>query len=283
LTLKNFAFRTLVAVIGIPLILIPVYKGGLLFLGLVLIITTMAQYEFYKLAEKKSCSPLKLIGIFFGIITTLLFYRKGIMAISYVLPISLLTILLVELFRNKPNATLNITTSLTGIFYPTTLFSFFLLIRELPKRLPTTVDYYDGGRLILVVLITIWICDTAAYLIGSAIGKHKLYQRISPNKTVEGAIAGFIFSLITVGVFYLVYPKLLSLQQYLVIGVLIGIFAQLGDLVESIFKRDVGVKDSSALLPGHGGFFDRFDAPTYVAPIIYFYLIYFVYYPCNVM
>jgi len=276
LKLKNLALRVLVAIFGIPLILSTIYFGGYPFLFLVLIINVVSQFEFYKLAEKKNAKPLTYLGIVIGVLITLMLFYNGINFLGLTLIGSIIIILLVELFRNAPNATLNIASTVLGLIYPTILFNFTLLIREFPK----TVDkpYSDGGLYLIVMIITIWICDTAAYFIGSAVGKHKLYERVSPHKTVEGAVAGFIFSIITVYVFYLIYPDLFNSKiHYFIIGILVGIFSQIGDLVESVIKRDVGVKDSSAILPGHGGFFDRFDAPTFTAPIIYFYLILFVF------
>lgn len=268
--LSNLALRVLVAIFGIPLILSSLYYGGYALLLLVLIITTVSQYEFYKLSVKKNTLPLKTVGLIAGVLITIMFYFQGISALWWILIGGALVISLIELFRNKPHATLNIATTIWGMIYPTTFFSFILLIRELPKH--AQIPYAEGGMWLIVFVITIWICDTAAYFIGSAIGRHKLSQRLSPRKTVEGAVAGFIFSFITVYIFYLIYPQLFSLVEYLVIGLLVGVFSQLGDLVESLYKRDVGVKDSSAILPGHGGFLDRFDAPTFMAPIFYFFL-----------
>lgn len=274
MTLKNLALRALVAIFGIPLLLFTFYHGSYPLLVIVLIINVFSQYELYKLAEKKNALPLKYFGIIIGIIVTLTFFYRGIEKLWIVLLSGIIIILLIELFRNKPNATLNVSSTIAGILYPTTLFSFVILMRELPKSI--NVAYNLGGLWLILTIITIWICDTAAYFVGSAIGKHKLFKRVSPHKTIEGALAGFVFSLITVYVFYLLYPTLFTLTHYLIIGGIIGIASQVGDLIESLFKRDVGVKDSSAILPGHGGFLDRFDAPTFTVPIIYFYISFIV-------
>ncbi len=273
--LKNLLLRVTVAIFGIPLILGSIYKGGYPFLLLVLIINIVSQYEFYKIAEKKEAYPLKYLGIIIGVLMTLIFYFQGIEKSWIVLFGGMFIILLIELFRNKANATLNVATTISGIIYPTTLFSFLILIREFPKTV--NIPYVNGGLWLITIMITIWICDTAAYFVGSTMGKHKLNKRVSPHKTIEGSVAGFLFSLITVFIFHKIYPDLFSFFHYMMIGVIVGIFSQIGDLVESIFKRDAGIKDSSIILPGHGGFFDRFDAPTYMAPIIYFYLIFIVF------
>jgi len=269
--LKNFGLRVLIAIFGIPLILGTIYFGGTAFLILVLIINVVSQFEFYKLSQKKGAAPLTIIGIIMGVIITLLFYFQGLANFGLWFIGGVVLILLIELFRNKPNATLNLATTIMGIIYPTTLFSFLILIREYPHAI--NQPYHAGGLWLWVIVITIWICDTAAYFVGKGMGKHTLYYRVSPHKTVEGAIAGFIFSFITVYVFYIIRPDLFTLTQYFIIAALVGVFSQIGDLVESIIKRDVGVKDSSAILPGHGGFMDRFDAPTFMAPVMYMFLV----------
>ena len=275
MNLKKLGLRTLVAIFGIPIIVSLALVGGLPFVGLVLLINLLAQYEFYKLTELKQMLPLKLLGLLGTLIITYSFYKFGIENLWLIIIILFYITLLIELFRNNGSATLNISGTTWGFFYPTVFFSFHILIRELPKSL--NLDYAAGGRWILFMLVTIWICDTAAYFIGSAVGKHKLYQRVSPNKTVEGAIAGFIFAIITAYFFHLIYIKTLSLTHCLIIGVIVGIMSQIGDLVESVFKRDAGVKDTSGILPGHGGFLDRFDAPLFVAPLVYLYLRFIVF------
>jgi len=275
LNLKKLGLRVLVAIFGIPIIVFLVFTGGLPFVALVLLINLLSQYEFYKLTELKQMLPLKILGLAGTVLITISFYQFGLEK-SWLIILSLFYIvMLIELFRNKASATLNISATAWGIFYPTVFFSFHILIRELPTSLK--LDYAWGAKWIIFMLVTIWICDTAAYFIGSAMGRHKLYRRISPNKTVEGAVAGFIFALITAYIFHQVYLKELSLIHCIFIGLLIGIMSQVGDLVESLFKRDAGVKDTSGILPGHGGFLDRFDSPLFVAPLVYLYLRFIVF------
>jgi phosphatidate cytidylyltransferase len=275
LSFKKLGFRVLVSIFGIPIIVSLVLIGGLPFVGLVLLINLLAQYEFYKLTELKQMLPLKILGLVGAVLITISFYKFGIEKLWLIIIALFYVTLLIELFRNNGSATLNISGTTWGFFYPTVFFSFHILIRQLPRSLD--LDYAAGGRWILFMLITIWICDTAAYFVGSAVGKQKLYQRVSPNKTVEGAIAGFIFAIITAYVLHVIYIKTLSLTHCLIIGAIIGIMSQIGDLVESLFKRDAGVKDTSGILLGHGGFLDRFDSPLFVAPLVYLYLRFIVF------
>ncbi len=273
--LKKLGLRVLVAIFGIPIILFLVLKGGWFFVVLVLIINLLSQYEFYKLTELKQMWPIKILGLIGNVLITISFYRFGIEKLWLVILILFYLTLLIELFRNKASAALNISATTFGFFYPSAFFSFHILIRELPKSVNLT--YEAGGRWLILMLVTIWVCDTAAYFMGSTIGRHKLFPRISPHKTIEGAISGFMFAIITPYIFSITYIKELRLVDCLVIGFIVGIMSQIGDLVESLFKRDAGVKDTSGILPGHGGFLDRFDAPLFVAPLVYLYLRFIVF------
>ncbi|MDZ7331226.1 MAG: phosphatidate cytidylyltransferase [candidate division KSB1 bacterium] len=270
MSFKKLGYRVLVAIFGIPIIVTLTLLGGLPFVGLVLLINLLAQYEFYQLTERKQMHPLKWLGSIGTVLITLSFFYFGIDTLWLIIAGLFYVTLLIELFRNHGSATYNIAATTWGFFYPSIFFGFNILIRELPRSLG--VEYAAGGRWILLMLITIWICDTAAYFIGSAWGRHKLYQRISPHKTIEGAVAGFIFAIITAYVCHQLLIKEFHLIHSLVIGLLVGVMSQIGDLVESVFKRDAGVKDTSGILPGHGGFLDRFDAPLFMAPLIYLYL-----------
>jgi phosphatidate cytidylyltransferase len=186
----------------------------------------------------------------------------------------LLIIMLVILFRHlklsEPTSSLNSILTMAGIFYITLFLSTLLQVRiNIDSWMGWDPIFMAGGKYFLLVWIGIWICDTAAYFGGKALGKRKLAPRTSPNKTVEGAVFGFMGSIIILYVLtpFLV-PQLPKLHMWLSV-LIVGVFGQLGDLVESRFKRDAGVKDTSAILPGHGGFLDRFDAVIFVSPFIF--------------
>jgi phosphatidate cytidylyltransferase len=219
--------------------------------------------------------PLKILGLLGTLAITVSFYNYGKEKLWIIIVLFFYVALLIELFRNKASAMQNIASTVWGLFYPAVFFGFMILLRELPNELG--MEYKLGGKWLLLMLIIIWICDTAAYFIGKAVGKHKLFFRISPHKTVEGAVAGLVFSFITAYIFHLTYIEDLTLLQCMIIALIAGTIGQIGDLVESLFKRDAGVKDSSNLLPGHGGMLDRFDAPLFVAPVVYLYLKFIVF------
>jgi len=145
------------------------------------------------------------------------------------------------------------------------------MIREIYSE---TLHYNNGGLLIISVFITLWVTDSAAYFLGSAFGKHKLFPRVSPNKSWEGAIAGFVFAMIAMVVLQTFLLTFLQLSDAIVLGIIVGLFGQIGDLIESLLKRDAGVKDSSNIIPGHGGIFDRFDSLIFSSPFIFIYISY---------
>ena len=187
--------------------------------------------------------------------------------------LSSLSLLIVELFRNKGSAILNLGSAYLGIFYIGIFAASLIALREF---FPLSMDSKDAGAfLIISVLASIWIGDSAAYYGGITFGRHKLFPRVSPKKSWEGAIFGFIFSVGALILAKVLVLNFLSWINIIIIGIIIGVIGQIGDLVESLLKRDSEVKDSSSLIPGHGGFFDRFDSLLFSAPAIWIYLKYF--------
>ena len=311
MALSNHTTRVLVALVAIPVILLLAMAGGFYFFLLVATISTIALYEFYNLAKIKGASPQVELGLVFGLCVNLAFmhYRLQSMLVGFlagaglavpfptmaqlILILLLLfvpTILIVELSRDRGSALFNVAATISGVCYVSLLLGCFIGLRELfvPFDFPAyrffsvhgatvseevagTIDRW-GGATIMSVLASIWICDSAAYYIGRRYGEHKLFERVSPKKTWEGAIAGLIFGVLTfVAAKYLVLPYL-SIANSIVCGGIVGVFGQIGDLSESLLKRDARVKDSSQLIPGHGGILDRFDSLTFVAPLVFFYL-----------
>ena len=309
--MSNLAQRLLTAIVAIPIILWICMAGGIFFFLFVAAISALALVEFYSLAKEKGARPLVPLGVAAGFCIHLTFYYpalrtfvvgmfhdRGVMipfpSQSQLLMMTILMIVVVssiiELFRNKGSAILNLGTTFLGILYIPLFFGTFIGLRELfvpgdfpilrffpdqPAFMdPATVDavYRWGGYTVISLFAMIWICDTAAFHAGTVIGKHKLFPRVSPNKSWEGAVFGFIFAIATaVAAKYLVL-EYLTLLQAAVLGVIVGTAGQTGDLIESLMKRDAGVKDSSGLIPGHGGFFDRFDSLLLVSPLVYLYI-----------
>jgi phosphatidate cytidylyltransferase len=220
---------------------------------------------------------IKLKSVFPYIIGTLLFIFSNILNVEdvpsrtifeYVGVALFLTIFISFasiLFAKKEEVISHLGKIFLSIIYIVVPFS---LMVQIPF-LNSSFNYVNTT--ILGVFILIWTNDTFAFLIGSNFGKHKLLKRISPNKTIEGFIGGMIFTFI---VSILLTSKFTTLSQveWLVIAGIVSTFGVLGDLIESMFKRQAGVKDSSNLIPGHGGFLDRFDSVIFAAPFIFIYL-----------
>lgn len=274
MALSNFGVRTLVTAVGAPLILYLAWRGGVLFLVLIEIITLLGLKEFYILAERKLAQPSLLLGRIGCIALGLILYFTERQYAGLSVAILIVLLVMAELFRNNGSPLLNTATALLGVGYVGGLLNFLLLIRQLPNH--RAMDYAMGGTWVVMLFVVIWVCDTAAYLFGSRFGKHSLFKRVSPKKTVEGAVAGLAAAVLTAWACHATFVNGLRLQDSLIIGLICGVIGQISDLAESRFKRDAGVKDSSNLIPGHGGVLDRFDSELLVAPIVYVYLVLFL-------
>jgi phosphatidate cytidylyltransferase len=259
--------RTAVAVFGIPVVLGSLYYGGIPLLLLSCVVETVALFELAGLAAKKGNAPLRILPAAAVVAFNAdVHFHDGAHAV-WILFIVVFLLAVVELFRGKPHSLANVSSAVFGSIYMS-FFSFYMLIHRLPARLPETGGM-DGGSLLLLVFLTIWICDTAAYFIGARFGKYRLFPRVSPKKTWEGAAAGFLAAVVTAVCLRRPFAPMFTMMQAVVLGLLIGVLSQVGDLFESLLKRDAGTKDSSNLLPGHGGMLDRFDSPMFLAPILY--------------
>lgn len=221
------------------------------------------------MAKKKSASPVSLIAYpaVVAIITNAYFHYADYQVLLLIIISSLL---FTELFRNRGSSISNLGTTFIGIFYVAFFVSSIVELREFFGA------SNKGAWLIISVLGSIWVCDSAAYFGGLSLGKHRLYERVSPKKSWEGAVFGFVFAVLAFIAAHYIVLGFLSLTDAVILGILVGIFGQMGDLVESLLKRDAGVKDSSSLIPGHGGVLDRFDSLIAVAPLVFIYLRFFV-------
>lgn len=263
--MSNGVLRVLVSIIAIPFILAASYFGGYFFLFFVSVIALISFYEFSIIAQNKNMYA----NLFVGLVSVFFFVVNSYLKLFdqfYLLLLIIALLCLSELFRNKESALLNLGAVILGIVYIGLFSSSLVLLREFYNQ--PEESYSQGGLLIIAIFASIWICDSAAYYIGTALGKHKLFPRVSPKKSWEGAIAGFLFAILTMVSAKLITLDFLSWNSALGIGGIIGSLGQIGDLIESLFKRDAGVKDSSGLIPGHGGIFDRFDSLIYSAPFI---------------
>lgn len=266
--------RIMVAIVGIPLLIYILYNGGLPLLIFTNIIVGMAAYEFYNMAEMGGKKPYKLAGIVGAIaVPNVLFLSElGVIKIDNTGLLALFVILLIghRVMQNKvENSSSDIGVTVLGVLYVSVLFSHVILISFLPK----------GGEWLLTAQIMVWVCDSFAYFTGLAIGR-KIFDRgfssISPKKSIEGAMGGIFFTIVSLyfldKYFKLVDGGNLELYKVILMGIFISVVAQIGDLGESMFKREFKVKDSGTILKGHGGILDRFDSMLFVAPVVYYLL-----------
>lgn len=270
--------RVITALWGVPLLITTVWFEEPLpwFTILVAIWGLLAALEFYRMVTASKIAPLT----YFGLIWTLLFILSPHLNYDFLSP-SLLTsgvmlsLIWLLLRRQKEEAFIGWAWTMAGILYVGLLLSYLVALRGLD----------DGRNWVFLALFTTFGSDTAAFFIGRALGRHRLAPSISPGKTWEGAIGG-IFGAIIVSLLFTLptlftLPNPLYLQDFsywqaILLGLLVSIFGQLGDLVESLLKRNMEVKDSGKLLPGHGGFLDRIDSIVFAGIVVYYYVIWAV-------
>jgi phosphatidate cytidylyltransferase len=266
--------RLAVILIGVPCLYFITLRGGLFFLVLADLIILLGLREFYVLMRAKGYEPFEVLGYFCALAISWYAWREGV-GVPLILTGSLLVIMVRELFRQDMSRSLgHIAVTIFGIMYVGWMGSHLVMLRQLPTTLG--LDDAIGARLVFFAALVTWSSDTGAYLFGVSLGRHKLIPRISPNKTVEGAVggllaAGFCGWLCAKGLTPFLTPLAAT-----VIGLIAGVMAQLGDLVESMIKRDAGIKDSAELIPGHGGILDRFDSMLFTVPVLYYYFRFFI-------
>ncbi|MFH1239198.1 MAG: phosphatidate cytidylyltransferase [bacterium] len=254
--------RIMVALFGIPLILFLIYLGSVPFLGLVLLIVALGLSEFYSLVQKHGYVPFKVIGVLTAMILVLSVYLN--MDTKIFLTTFILLLFLMRLYTLKiEGAILDISITVLGVIYVGWLISYLISLRQLP---------FWGREYTYLVFITTWSVDNGAYVVGMTMGKHKAIPQISPHKSSEGMIGGIIGGFLAVLAAKWLFIPHLDYIHCLGIGLALGIIGQLGDLSESLLKRDAQVKDTSNFLPGHGGILDRFDSLLFTAPALYYYI-----------
>ncbi|MCP4230896.1 MAG: phosphatidate cytidylyltransferase [bacterium] len=258
--------RIIVAAIWIPLHLAIIYFGRPVhFMIYIQIFAVLIALELFSIMGAKGLNPHRLLVLLSGAAIVFFAWFDPRWAILTVVVFMLLN-LGALVFRKKPeNAMPDASVSIFALFYVPVLLAFTVMIRGLPF----------GAYYLMILFLGIWAYDTAAYFSGKTLGKHKLAPKISPKKSIEGLVGGTAFVFIVVPIMtHLFWPVIgLKLWQSLLVALIIVAAATVGDLIESVLKRDAVVKDSGGFLPGHGGMLDRFDGVLYAAPIMYFFFV----------
>jgi phosphatidate cytidylyltransferase len=267
---KDLIIRSISGLVFLAVILSAILLNEYLYIAVFTLITVIAQAELYLIIEKQGYTTQRLYGIFTGIviyISTFLVAKYLIPATSYFIGIFLIILLFIlELYHKREHHLRSIAMTIVGIVYvviPMSTLNFIAFAGINDDQF--TYVYLLG------MFSMIWVNDTGAYVVGSAIGKHKLFPSISPKKTWEGTIGGFVFTMLAAYIFSIKFEGL-NLLGWILFGVVVVVFGTYGDLVESHIKRRAGVKDSGSIMPGHGGLLDRFDSTFFVAPMIFLYL-----------
>lgn len=268
--MNNLATRSLTAVFFVIAMIGSALLGQLVFSVLLLFVTLLSLNEFISLVSNETNQPALWPTIFVGGLTFCVFavHAMGFITADWLLAILpfIFGFFILELWRNKANPFANIALSLIAIIYIALPFGLLMYFFD--------PAYHSGPfhyGIVLGFLVILWLNDTGAYFVGSLIGKHKLFERISPGKTWEGSIGGALFALLTAWGLSFIFKQIDGLQ-WMILAVLIVISGTLGDLVESMLKRSLGIKDSGSILPGHGGLLDRFDAVLLSVPFVFVYL-----------
>ncbi|MGE0635584.1 MAG: phosphatidate cytidylyltransferase [Bacteroidia bacterium] len=231
--------------------------------------TAIGLWEFYRICENEKIYVQKRHGIFVG---TGIFFITALISVDHaffkyqllVLPL-MYAVFIRELFRNRENPFTNIGFTILGIIYIALPFTLLVYIIK-----PGLSGEYKP-LILLGYFFLIWVFDSGAYLVGSNFGKHKMFPKISPKKSWEGAVGGTVFTIMFAYLLSL-YVDDLRFVDWVVIGLIVVVIGTIGDLVESLLKRSVGIKDSGNIMPGHGGILDRFDSILISSPFVFVYL-----------
>lgn len=265
--------RILTAIVGLPILLYTVWSPTpYFFIALIAIAVVLALAEFYSLASKIGAKPQALAGYGASLVVVASFvYDEPRLAVA---ALSALAIGSLAAAVFKPDeikqSLLSVSASVFGVIYVALLAGCLAGVRMIPESTGTGGTHFSS-KLITTFFAIVMMTDTGAYYTGRTIGRHKLAPRISPGKTIEGSVGGFIAAVVAGLLCKLIFFYELPIAHALLLGAAIGALGQIGDLAESMLKRSANVKDSGKLLPGHGGVLDRIDSILFCAPLLYFY------------
>ena len=279
--LSNLAQRILFALAAIPVVIGAVWYGDWALASVLAIASALAAWEFYRIAERLGTRPMARVGIAIAAALPLGIHARYLgLPVDAVLSPTVAAVLVVVLFSavifargvsGRPLESVSLT--VFGILYTGGLLSFGYALRYHPYA----IGRVAGTALLVLALALVWISDTAAYVVGRSMGKRKLMPSVSPGKTVAGAVGALATSAIASWalVEFVLVPQAqlgLRIAHAILFGIAISTAVQLGDLAESLIKREAGVKDSSQIIPGHGGVLDRIDGMLFALPVAYWLL-----------
>ena len=277
---KNIITRIITGIILGFTVLFSMMAGGSSLFVLALLVIFLATKEYVLILQHKGFYPSFELMIISELFLAFLAYCNHFDMLAMALTICSISTFMWVLFKGKQPYIANAATTILGFIYGGLFPLYLILIRDIGSN--PTYSYFlkssgeaVGKGYIILIFFAVLFTDTGCYYFGSKFGKHKLAPVISPNKTIEGSIGG-TFSAIFISLIIGYYIHL-AWYHCIIVGALIAALAQIGDLCESMLKRDAGVKDSGNILPGHGGFLDRTDSYVFTLPVLYYYFQYIVY------
>ncbi len=266
----TLGWRIVSGIVFVPILVLLARAGGLAFWALVALEVTLGLREFHRMMREKGLSPYPLLGHLSALGVLWKVYRPHQSQTDFLVTAAVLLTLGLGLRRPDLKGRVEgMAVTVFGVLYVGWLSAHLVLLRELPWRAGTA--YAEGAGYVLLAFFLTLSCDTGAYAFGRAFGRNRPW-RISPRKSVEGAAGGFACAIVAAFIARAWFAPWLRPWDPPVLGAIVGVFAQVGDLVESMFKRDARSGDSSDFIPGHGGILDRFDSLYFAAPLVYYYL-----------
>ena len=255
------------ALVALPILILCVrYASHGVFAGLLFIVTALALHEFYKMSLADNRQLESALSVAAGVFCCVgIVYAASVEALllSIVAPCLFIALVFLFRFQDMQSVSKDLAMALLGIFYLPLLLSHVVMLRALPS----------GQSWVFLVLLVVMASDTLAYFVGMKFGKHRLYEAVSPNKTIEGALGGLAGATLGAALGKYLFFTELQIADVIIFGLLAGISSQLGDLLESLLKRSFGVKDSGTLIPGHGGLLDRLDSLLFAFPVAFYYAV----------
>ena len=272
--MKELKGRKLILILGVPLGIGCIYIGNPVFAIVTTAIMLIGIDEFFRMCELKGSYPNRIFGFIGTIFIAMAYsgiYSHHQITVLGLFCLAVIGLFIIEILNAKIEPLHNISNTILAILFVPTLLGTIIHLRQM--------DHIYYSNVTLLLFISVWLCDTAAFIFGTKFGKKKILPKISPKKSWVGSFSGFVASMLT----FFIAGKFdylggsYSLTDCLVFGFISGVFGQFGDFGESLLKRDVGVKDSGDILRGHGGILDRFDSLLFSSPMIYIYLLVFNY------
>lgn len=267
----SLRWRIASGLLFVPLLILLARAGGFAFAMFVALQVALGLGEFYRMMRGKGLEPHAFLGTLCGLGVVWVAFRPHLASPQFLATAAVMLVLALGLRRADGRRIVeSMAVTVFGVLYVAWLSAHLVLLRELPWSAGT--PYPDGAAYVLLAFFLTWSCDTGAYAVGRMFGRNRPWTRISPRKSLEGAIGGLAAAVLAGFIARAWFAPWLAVWDAAALGLLTGIVGQVGDLVESLLKRDSAHGDSSDFIPGHGGILDRFDSLYFAAPLVFYYL-----------